>query len=547
MNPLRFLFLVFFITFIASCQKENEKPIVTENKPVGPFFLSYPANGAKNVELRPNLNWSAASNAISYTLYIADNESFTNQSIYSNLTTTNYMDTNPLKYNTTYFWKIIAMGEGDHNSKSSSICQFTTERDPDAAVSITEFGASEQNPNNARFIQAAIDACPPGCTVYVPKGTFVSGMIKLKSHMTLYLEEGAVLLGTNDVMDYQTYRKDLSTEKLPGFTNTKENFLDSFFWVRDAENITITGKGTIDGGDDHYYLPMSEEYRRYHSLLFLRCKNIEISGITMKRASNWAVFFYDCIGGTIQDVTILGGSDGFDFQRCTHFSLSNCTIKTGDDCIAGCDNQDFTVTNCIFNTACTGFNFGCINLLVEHCSFTGPSEYPHDGWRGFNYMISAFQHKAMDWRETKLPSDNWIIRNITVDNIERLYYLDRENEWYHKERPAIQICFDQVIAKNLRGGGYGFSRAPVTIIDPLDSAIRLRITNSQISLHPDFPNRNLVYARVFDTIELSHVTLSGNNASTRAIEAHNGNLLSLDHVTYQYGIQTTNVTSVVEK
>lgn len=61
---------------------------------------------------------------------------------------------------------------------------------------IVDFGAkADSTVINTIAIQKAIDACTAGGTVYIPKGTFVSGALFLKSNMTLYIEKGAMLKG----------------------------------------------------------------------------------------------------------------------------------------------------------------------------------------------------------------------------------------------------------------------------------------------------------------------------------------------------------------
>ena len=57
---------------------------------------------------------------------------------------------------------------------------------------------------NTKSIQAAIDACSKsgGGTVWFPAGRYVSGTIYLKSHVTLFLEAGAVLEGSKNLKDY---------------------------------------------------------------------------------------------------------------------------------------------------------------------------------------------------------------------------------------------------------------------------------------------------------------------------------------------------------
>jgi len=56
---------------------------------------------------------------------------------------------------------------------------------------------------NTAAIQQAIDAAAVGGgVVVIPKGTFRSGSIFLKNGVELYLDQGAVLLGSNVIDDY---------------------------------------------------------------------------------------------------------------------------------------------------------------------------------------------------------------------------------------------------------------------------------------------------------------------------------------------------------
>ena len=63
---------------------------------------------------------------------------------------------------------------------------------------ILTFGAVPDGTTNCqKQIQAAIDACTKtGGRVVVPAGRFLSGSLRLKSQVELYLEEGAVLISS---------------------------------------------------------------------------------------------------------------------------------------------------------------------------------------------------------------------------------------------------------------------------------------------------------------------------------------------------------------
>ena len=70
---------------------------------------------------------------------------------------------------------------------------------------VSSYGADPSGKNlSTAAIQAAIDACAEnggGC-VTVPNGTYVIGTLWLKSHVELYLEQGAVLKASTNMDDY---------------------------------------------------------------------------------------------------------------------------------------------------------------------------------------------------------------------------------------------------------------------------------------------------------------------------------------------------------
>lgn len=55
---------------------------------------------------------------------------------------------------------------------------------------------------NTVALQRAFDDCKAGETVYVPCGTFLTGALTIHSNTELYLEENAVIQGTDNPNDY---------------------------------------------------------------------------------------------------------------------------------------------------------------------------------------------------------------------------------------------------------------------------------------------------------------------------------------------------------
>ena len=70
-------------------------------------------------------------------------------------------------------------------------------------LNIMDYGAAADGVAvNTKAIQRAIDLCGRGDTVYVPKGKFITGALYLKSNMTLFIEEGARLMGSGSIEDF---------------------------------------------------------------------------------------------------------------------------------------------------------------------------------------------------------------------------------------------------------------------------------------------------------------------------------------------------------
>ena len=238
---------------------------------------------------------------------------------------------------------------------------------------IISFGA---NPNgktiNTLIIQKVIDSAYAngGGTVVIPKGIFLSGSLHLKSKVNIYLEQGAVLLGSTKRTDYES--RDYT----------------AFVIARDADSITISGKGVIDGNGrelvkdiyrmidagllkDPYYPKESsrpEERNRPELLQFQRCRNLIIKGITLKSAACWVNTYQDCVGVIIDSMTVestaFWNNDGIDITDSKNVQVTNCKINSADDgiCLKSvnqnscCDN--IIIENCIIRSSANALKFG---------------------------------------------------------------------------------------------------------------------------------------------------------------------------------------------
>lgn len=364
-------------------------------------------------------------------------------------------------------------------------------------------------------IQSAIDRCAVAGEgiVRFTEGTYISGGIQLKGKVTLYLEKGAVLRGSDKYSDYRN---------------------DAFIYGRDISDISIEGEGIIDGVD--CYNPRGEEgFRGPHCIRLVNCRNIKLEGITIKNSANWAVNCRYCSGGIVTKVTIRGGHDGLHTRFCSNFQVSECDFRTGDDAFAGNDNRDFIISDCLVNTSCNGFRMGCYNLTVRRCRLWGPGEYSHK-IQNRNNMLSAFVHFSPKDEKPQLTSGNWVIEDITVSNVDQFYVYNFRDGLWQTGQPVTNVSFINIRATGILGA--------FNIIGDADRKFSMHVENSSFSFREgtvykgeSFEGARLISASLFNAsnfgkIELSNITLT-KSGTIPVLNCTSGNSILLKRVRFK--------------
>jgi hypothetical protein len=117
-----------------------------------------------------------------------------------------------------------------------------------ATFNVRNYGATGNKADNAqKAIQSAIDACAKagGGRVYLPPGDYTSGTLYLRSHVRFYIEAGATLYASQD---HSTYTLPEVYANRPS-----SGWLHSLFMGFDLEDITIEGRGTVDGQAEYVW------------------------------------------------------------------------------------------------------------------------------------------------------------------------------------------------------------------------------------------------------------------------------------------------------
>jgi len=252
---------------------------------------------------------------------------------------------------------------------------------PDSNIfNVKKYGAiGDSLTMDTEAIQEAIDACTQnrGGMVWIPAGKYHIGTIRLKSNVTISLDYGAYLLGSQNIADYDT--------DLP---KTREGNAECLIFAENATNITIEGLGVIDGRGTHLAFPrMGSDRTRLPRPRLIRmesCSNLSFSGVTYKKPAFWGIHLVDCKKIHFNGVTVRFrnnnyNNDGLDLDGCHDVLIENCDIEAGDDAICLKSSlhpcRNIVVSNCRVSSNTSPLKFGTsssggfIDVKVTNCYF----------------------------------------------------------------------------------------------------------------------------------------------------------------------------------
>lgn len=262
---------------------------------------------------------------------------------------------------------------------------------------VKDMGAlGEKEQLATQFFQIAIDSAykAGGGTVYVPPGEYTIGTIVLKDNITLHLEAGATVYASRDIADY----------RMP----LQNAIMSVMIYANGAQNVTIKGKGALDGqavreyrpleGVDPYIPKITEnakkvgvEMKMYYKvppvtfLLFMtNCTGLTFEDFSMIESSFWTFHLLNCERVNIRGMYIYSSletgvnADGIDLNACRDVRISDCTIITGDDAIVlkswGVQDRDcenIVVTNCVLSSSSSALKIGTETYgNVKHVRFS---------------------------------------------------------------------------------------------------------------------------------------------------------------------------------
>ena len=211
---------------------------------------------------------------------------------------------------------------------------------------LDEYGVPQDGQIHTAEIQRVIDLCAEqgGGVVVIPKGVWRSGSLYFKQGTNLYVEEGGVLLGSDDIADY-----DLKTTRIEGQTCT---YFTALINVENVQGFTMCGPGTIDGNGHRSWRAFwirrrwnpkctNKDEQRPRLVYISESSDVTVAGLTLQNSHFWTTHIYRC-----QRVKYLGcritspllpvkapSTDAIDIDVCTDVLVKNCYMSVNDDSV----------------------------------------------------------------------------------------------------------------------------------------------------------------------------------------------------------------------
>lgn len=283
---------------------------------------------------------------------------------------------------------------------------------------VRNFGASGDgktldSPAINRAIEAA--AAVGGGTVYFPAGVYASYSIRLKSHITLYLDQGATILAESTPHEGTTSGGYDAAEPQGAWEPYQDyghnHWHNSLIWGEGLHDLAILGQGLIwgkglsRGWDNEAERPLSGKPGVGNKAIALKnCYNVTLRDFSILEGGWFGILATGVDNLTIDNLIIDTIRDGMDIDCCRNVRVSNCTVNSPwDDGI--CPKSSYAL----------GYARITENMTITNCMVTGDYEIGSviDGtWKRFPVDRKVSRNGRIKFG----TESNGGFRNITVSN-----------------------------------------------------------------------------------------------------------------------------------
>ena len=301
---------------------------------------------------------------------------------------------------------------------------------------ITDYGAvNDSTLLQTEKIQAVIDLASQkgGGVIIIPKGTFLSGSLFFKPRTHLYLEEGAMLKGSDDISNFAIVDTRIEGQSLKYFA--------AFVNADRVDGFTISGKGTINGNGERYWksfwlrrkvIPKctNMDELRPRLIYISNSNDVQLSGVHFINSPFWTTHIYRCNNVKLLGLHIFApsapvkapSSDAVDLDVCKNVLIKNCYMSVNDDAVALKGGKGPWADK-------DPNNGGNSNIIIEDCTY-------------------GFCHSGLTFGSESVYNRNIILRRCKISNASRLLWL--------KMRPDTPQHYEYILVEDITGSAKSF-------------------------------------------------------------------------------------------
>ena len=241
--------------------------------------------------------------------------------------------------------------------RAAAAAQFETKFD------VRAFGATGDGKTlDTAAINRAIDAAAGagGGTVLFPAGTYLSTSIHLKSHVALFIGQGAAIEAASEQRAAYDEPEPNPWDAYQDFGHS--HWHNSLIWGENVEDVAILGTGLIHGtGLTRASSPPKGAGNK--SIALKNSRNVTIRDISILHGGHFAILATGVDNLTVDNVKMDTNRDGIDVDACRNVRLSNLTV-----------NSPFDDGICLKSSFGLGVARATENVTITNCQVSGYDE-----------------------------------------------------------------------------------------------------------------------------------------------------------------------------
>lgn len=295
---------------------------------------------------------------------------------------------------------------------------------------LTEYHILDDGCVHTKEIQTLIDLAEKdgGGVIVVPAGTFLTGSLFFKQGVHLYISEGGMLKGSDDISDYPICETRIEGETCKYFA--------ALINADGLEGFTMWGPGTIDGNGLRSWKAFwmrrewnpactNKDEQRPRLIYLSNCKHVLVAGLRLQNSHFWTNHIYRCDHVKYLNCHIFSpafpvkapSTDALDIDVCTDVLVKNCYMEVNDDAVVLKGGKGPWADTVMEN----GSNE---RILVEDCSY-------------------GFCHGCLTCGSESIHNRNVILRRIKVHKASNLLWL--------KMRPDTPQHYEYITVEEIEG------------------------------------------------------------------------------------------------